>query len=124
MRSIITTVIDQVAALRLALLAPSAGRLQSFLPALTEAAASLDRIQRDLAARPNLPQQRAPASDPEIHSDLMVLRRELRAVAKLIQHGAAFWEAWAKLFGAATGGYTPSGDPQPVAAAGTISVQG
>jgi hypothetical protein len=116
MHLIVKTAIDHVAALRLALLAPSAGNLQSFLPALTETAASLDRIQRELAARPN--------RDPELRSDLKALRRDLRAAGKLIQHGAAFWEAWARRFGAATGGYTPSGEPRPVAASGTISIQG
>jgi hypothetical protein len=116
MRWTIKTVRDQVAALRLALLAPSAEGLQRFLPTLAEAAGCLNRIQEELLTRIN--------QDPGFELELKALKRELRAVTKLIEHGAAFWDAWGKLFGAATGGYTPAGEPRPVAAAGTISVQG
>lgn len=123
MRSTIKTVRDHVAALRLALLSPSPEELQSFLPVLTDAAGCLGTIERGLRL---LPDPRDPPSprDPALARELQALRQDLRTVTKLIEHGAAFWQAWARLFGAATGGYTPSGEPRPVAAAGTISVQG
>jgi hypothetical protein len=117
MRSTIKTVTDRVAALRLALLAPSADELQLFVPILAEAAGSLSTIQQGLSTA-------KAKADPEVNRDLEALKRELRAVRKLIDHGAMFWEIWGKLFGAATGGYTPAGEPRPVAAIGTISVEG
>jgi len=116
MRLSIRTVKNHVAELRLALLAPSPEELQRFLPVLGDAAAYLGMVERELGLRPN--------QDAELRSELHGLKQDLRAVSKLIEHGAAFWEAWAKRFGAATGGYTPSGEPRPVAAAGTISVRG
>jgi hypothetical protein len=117
MRLSIRAVRNHVAALRLALLAPSSEELQRFLPVLADAAGCLSVIQRELGLRPN-------QGDPELGRELKALKQDLRAVGKLIEHGAAFWQAWAKRFGAATGGYTPSGEPRPVAAAGTISVRG
>jgi hypothetical protein len=123
MRLIIKTASDPVAALRLALLAPSPEELQRLLPALADAAGCLSTIQRELSLRPN-PSSPSERDERALGRELKALKQDLRAVSKLIEHGAAFWQAWAKLFGAATGGYTPSGEARPVAATGTISVQG
>jgi len=123
MRSTIKTVRNHVAALRVALLSPSPEELQTFLPVLTDAAGCLGTIERELRLLPD-PRNTRSQDDPDLARELKALRQDLRTVRKLVEHGAAFWQAWAKLFGAATGGYTPSGEPRPVAAAGSISVQG
>jgi hypothetical protein len=121
MQSSIKSIRNHVAALRTTLLRPSPEELQRCLPLLTDAAGCLSRIGRDLESRSNRLHQEG---DLELGRELKALQRDLRAAGKLIEHGAAFWDLWAKLFGAATGGYMPSGEPRPVAAAGTISVQG
>ena len=117
MRSTTKAVRDRVAALRLALLAPSADELQHFVPVLAEAAGYLNSIQQGLSSSKANP-------DPELNRELRALKRELRAVRKLIEHGAMFWNVWGKLFAAATGGYTSAGEPRPVAATATVSVEG
>lgn len=116
MRSNLSTAQSHVQALRRALLSSSPEEIEQCLPLLSEAAGCLTTIQRELALQPD--------QDPGFAGELKTLKQELRVVTKLIEHGAAFWQGWARLFGAATGGYTPSGEPRPVAAVGTVSLRG
>jgi len=44
-----------------------------------------------------------------LRGELGALRNELRIVNRLIEHGAAYYQGWAKLLGAAAGGYMPTG---------------
>jgi hypothetical protein len=115
MRSSVETIREHIEALRLALLAPSPEGIEQCLPALAGAAESLISIQRELNAG---------RRDPELGRELKALEKDLAAVDKLIERGAAFWNQWARLLGSITGGYTPSGEARPVAAAGTISLRG
>jgi len=114
MRSSVETIRKHIEALRLALLAPSPEGMEQCLPVLADAAGSLISIQRELGRS---------GGDPELGRELKALKQDLAAVHKLIEHGASFWNQWAKLLGSLSG-YTPSGEARPVAAAGTISIQG
>jgi hypothetical protein len=113
MRLSVETIRKHIEALRLALLAPSPEGMEQCLPALLDAAAFLAGFQ---------PEYGVP--DSSFLSELKALKKELAAVSKLVQHGAAFWNEWARLLGSVTGGYTPSGEAQPVTAAGTVCLQG
>lgn len=110
MRLSVETIRTQIEALRLTLLTPSLEGIERSLPALQEAATFLAGFQ--------------PVPDNTSLPELKALKKELAAVSKLIEHGAAFWNEWAKLLGSMTGGYTPSGEAQSVTAAGTVSLQG
>lgn len=116
MRSSVETIRKHIEALRLALLAPSPEGIEQCLPALADAAGSLISIQRELIS--------AGRGDSEFERELKALKKDLAAVHKLIEYSAAFWNQWARLLGSMAGGYTPSGEARPVAAAGTISIQG
>jgi hypothetical protein len=56
--------------------------------------------------------------------ELKSLQADLLAVQKLIEHGAAFHSGWARLLGAAAAGYTSSGEAAPLAARGSLAIQG
>jgi hypothetical protein len=105
---------DRVAKMRSVLLTPTPEAIEECLPGLAEAADLLGRVQQDLAA----------GGRRDILVELHALRRELGALAKLIGHGAEFYRGWANLLGAATAGYTPTGEAAPVAPSGRISIQG
>ncbi|MGH9558982.1 MAG: hypothetical protein ACRD30_07045 [Bryobacteraceae bacterium] len=107
---------NQIASLRDALLSASPARIAECAPGLAEAAARLEALERDLRERR--------AVDITLHAELQLLRRELSAVTRTIAQGAEFYRGWAKLLGTAMSGYTPSGEAGPVAAAGSISLQG
>lgn len=116
MRSKLKIARNYVQTLRRALLSPTPEGLEHCLPLLTDAAGCLTTIQRELALTPN--------DDPELAGELKALKQDLRAVNKLIEHGATFWQGWGRLLGSATGGYMPSGEPRPVAPVGSISLEG
>jgi hypothetical protein len=61
---------------------------------------------------------------PELKNELVALRADLARVSRLIESGAALHEGWAKVVGAALGGYTPSGSAAPLTAASRVSVKG
>jgi hypothetical protein len=105
----------ELARVREALISPAPEEIEKCLPALAEAAGCLASIEQDL---------RSTAAPHELAGELTHLRAELKAAAKLIANGAAFYHGWAKLLASAAIGYTPSGDAAPLAAAGTISVKG
>jgi hypothetical protein len=127
-----------VAAVRAALKKPSPDQLMACLPALSEAAGRLSAIETELlrngrTAKQDRPSDNEPDSEwvstsppdsGEITRALKSLKSELRAAVNLIEHGAAFYRGWARLLGAATAGYTPSGEAAPLAAPGSVSVAG
>jgi hypothetical protein len=119
MRTGINAARQHVAALRIALLSRSPEPVEECLPRLVEAAGCLGLIEQQLRTeRPDA------ASVAESVHELNALKRELRAVQKLIEHGAKFYRGWANLLSAATADYTPAGEAAPLSAAGTIWIRG
>jgi hypothetical protein len=116
MRSSISAVRGHIAALRAALLSRSPEPIEECLPRLVEAVGCLSQMERQLRAECAL--------DPESLKELKALKRDLRAVGKLIEHGAKFYQGWANLLSAATTGYTPAGEIAPLSASGTIWIRG
>ena len=98
----------QVEALRLALLTPSPEEVWLCLPGLEEAVRCLTATEQE---SPNT-------------AELRALKSDLRIVTRLIEHGAALHQGWARLLGAVTAGYTATGDAAPVAAFGSLSIVG
>jgi hypothetical protein len=105
----------RVAQMRSALLNPTPEAIEECLPGLAEAADMLGRVQQDLAAG---------AERHNIFMDMQALRRELAELNQLIVRGAGFYGGWAKLLGAATGGYMASGEAAPVKPASKIFIRG
>ena len=99
----------------MALLSPSPEEIERCLPALEEAVRCLAGAEQEL-------------EHPGLGGELNALKNELRIVSRLIEHGAAFYQGWAKLLGAATAGYMPTGEAAPIAGlmngTGNISVRG
>ena len=112
MPSGITSARRHVEALRAALLSPSPEAIERCLPALEEAVRCLTGAEKELRDA----------------AACRALRNELRIVNRLIEHGAAFYQGWAKLLGAATAGYMPTGEAAPIArlmdGTGSVSVRG
>lgn len=109
-----------VAALRAALLCPSPDEIARCAGGLVEAAQCLVFVKGLLET--GLVEEGLPGED--LGPELDALKNELRSVDKLIEHGAAFNRGWARLLGAATAGYTPSGEAASLSVPGAISVQG
>jgi hypothetical protein len=86
------------------------------VPGLSKAAASLSAIEQRLKAQP--------AVSLDHVRELKSLQADLLAVQKLIERGAAFHSGWARLLGAAAAGYTSSGEAAPLAARGSLAIQG
>jgi hypothetical protein len=105
-------------ALRIALLSPSPEEIVNCLPALEEAVSSLHQLEKELLDNNN-PQARL-----EIRVALQALQNDLQIARRLIEHGAALYRGWANLLAAAAGGYVATGAPAPLAAVGTVSLEG
>jgi hypothetical protein len=103
----VASVRESVAALRVALLAPTPELLESQIPALEQAIQLLRRCE---------PQ----GPNPELRA----LAAELRTVAALIEHGITSQHGWARLLAASLSGYQPDGEPSPLTAPGSISITG
>ena len=122
MRSKISVARTHVAALRAALLSPSvdelaAGGIAGCVGGLVEAAQCLGVVEERLRAGDA-------AHHDELRRELGALRNDLRGVRALIEQGAAFYLGLAKLLGAATAGYMPSGAAAPLNASGALSLKG
>ena len=61
---------------------------------------------------------------PLLREELQVLRRELTVVTALMQQAAGYYLGWAKMLGAAIGGYTNHGDVPPLVVESRLSVEG
>ena len=90
------------------------------VPGLSQAAGRLSAIEHRWNAHPVVP---AAVSIDQVR-ELKSLQADLRAVQKLIEHGAAFHRGWARLLGAAAAGYTSSGETAPLAARGSLAMEG
>ena len=117
MRTVLHNLREQAAALHAALLAPSAEGFESHLPALQEAAVTLQR----LFASGTTPDA---SIEPGTRRELEGLARELRSAGRLIAHGLAFQRGLARLLASASSTYRPDGEPVALPAAGSISVRG
>lgn len=92
---------------------PTPEAIEECLPGLAEAAECLRRTESGEGA-----------GDGGILFELHALRRELAGAKKLIERGAAFYQGWANVLGAASAGYTPSGEAAAIPAAQKISIRG
>ena len=107
-----------VGALREALLTPSPEQISGCLPALEESVSALRQLERELDS------ERNPQTRRELRAALSALAGDLRIARRLIEHGAALYQGWANLLAAAAGGYVASGQPAPLTAPGTLSLEG
>ena len=122
----------QLDAVRIALLSPSPEEIVSCLPALEEAVFSLQQLEKELLGDSNpqaVPTQSATGlpegqAQPEIRVALQALQNDLQIAKRLIEHGAALHQGWAKLLAAAAGGYVATGAPAPLTVPGTVSIEG
>ena len=115
MTSDLKTARNHVASLRQALLSPSPEEIERCLPGLAEAAACLGQIEQSLHTTP---------PEPQLAGELKALQRDLKMVARMIEHSANFYRGWASLLGAAAGGYTQRGRAAELPVAATIAVRG
>lgn len=106
---------DKVEALRLALVSPEPQEIAVALPGLEEAALCLAAVEQEI--------RDGQSPTHEVRRELKLLRNDLRISAKLIEHGMAFCQGWAKMLGGGPG-YNQSGQAAPVASGGTLSLQG
>lgn len=101
--------------LRLALLSPAPEDIGAALPGLEEAVRCLATVEQDV---------REGACAPyEVRRELNLLKNELRISARLIEHGVAFCQGWAKMLGAGPA-YTQTGHQAPSQSARTLSLRG
>ncbi len=121
MHSNLKTARTHIERLRGALLSPSPDEIEQCLPGLVEAAACLGLVQQKLKLGEV---EGLGAADPELGRELKALKNDLTAVRRLIEHGASFYQGWAKLLGSATAGYTPTGDAAPISFTGSLSIRG
>ena len=61
---------------------------------------------------------------PQVTAELAALQADLKRAAQLVQSGLALQLGWARVLGAAIGGYTPKGDAAPLTLPAQHSVQG
>jgi hypothetical protein len=102
-----------VAAVRAALQSPWPEELGRGIPRLNEAIVCLEALE--------------PGRDPrkaDLAQELSALRFELGVVRRLVAGGAEFYRGWARILAMAAGSYTPTGDPAPLTAPGSVSVEG
>lgn len=115
MRSRIKQTRKRIEALRRALLSPAAGDVASALAGLDDAVRSLQDVEREMLAG-------AGPSD-DIRRELKLVKNDLRISARLIAHGMAFCEGWARLVGAGPS-YNSAGQTAPVASQGSLMLRG
>ena len=133
-----------VDALRLALQSPSPEELERYLPALEEAVACLQGIEQSLSSKSgnSMSANSAKPAAGDLAGDLdesesadhglqrpmlqqlHALNNELEIAQRLVIHGTAFCDTWARMLGGAAGGYVASGDAAPLSIPGTVSVEG
>lgn len=102
-------------ALRLALLSPSPEEIGSTLAGLEEAARCLESVEQEV--------REGTCASHEVRRELKFLKNDVRISARLIEHGLAFCNGWARMLGAGPS-YTQAGEAAPVEAVGTLSLRG
>ena len=105
----------RIEALRIALVSPSADQIGAALPGLEEAALCLGTVEQELRDGARAPY--------EVRRELKMLKNDLRISARLIEHGIAFCQGWAKMLGAGPA-YTQTGQTARVPCEGTLSLRG
>ena len=115
MRSKIKQARQRIEALRLALISPTPEEMGGVLPGLDEAVRCLATIEQEIREGTPAPY--------EVRSELQMLKNDLRISVRLIEHGLAFCQVWAKMIGAGPA-YTQTGRPAPSRSEGTLSLQG
>lgn len=106
---------ERIEALRLALLSPTPVEIGVILPGLEDAMRCLAAIEQEV---------REGACAPyEVRRELKMLKNDLRITGRLIEHGLAFCQGWAKILGAGPA-YTQAGRPAPAPSEGTLSLRG
>jgi len=107
--------------LRLGLLSPSPEDVLRCLPGLESAIDCLRSVEEELRQSPNSEGR----SSLAIRAELNQFKKDLNMIGRLIAHGAALHEGWARILGAAAGGYLQSGDAAPLSGSGgTLFLQG
>jgi hypothetical protein len=107
----------RVAAVCAALRSPSPEEILSSLPALEQAISSLHEIEQELLESGSL------SKPPELRGTLQGLKRDIRLAQRLAENGAALARGWAKLLAGAAGGYVATGEPVPLHASATVSIE-
>jgi len=102
-----------VAEVRAALQFPSPEELSRGIPLLNEAIVCLQTMEPDRDSR-----------NADLARELGALRFELGVLRRLVEGGAEFYRGWARVLAMAAAGYTPTGAPAPLAAPGSVSVEG
>jgi hypothetical protein len=100
-----------------ALLSPSPEEILSSLPALEQAISCLHEVEQELRDPSAL------AGRPELRSALKALQKDLRLAQRMTENGAALTHGWAKLLAAMAGGYVATGEPVPLQASATVSIE-
>jgi hypothetical protein len=121
MRSRLLNVRQAVAALRAALLVSSIEAMDAQMPALQQAAATLEALRSE-SPRPESLRNESP--EFELRREIEALARELRGSEKLIAQGLALTQGMAGLLAAATAGYRHDGEPAALRPSGTLLVRG
>ena len=106
---------DKVEALRLALVSPEAEGIAVALPGLEEAALCLAAVEQEIREGRGTPH--------EVRRELKLLKNDLRISARLIEHGVAFCQGWAKMLGTSPA-YNQTGHTAPSQLEGTLSLRG
>jgi hypothetical protein len=107
---------ERIQKLRLALQSPSAEDIGAALPGLEEAMCCLQTVEQEVRA--------GGSASYDVRRELQLLKNDLKISGRLIEHGVAFCQGWARLLGAGPS-YTQSGQPASESlAGGTLSLQG
>ena len=106
---------NKVEALRLAMVSPAAEEIAGALPGLEEAVRYLAMVEQETREGATAPY--------DVRRELTLLKNDLRISARLIGHGVAFCDGWAKMLGAGPA-YTQAGNTAPSSSEGTLSLRG
>ena len=97
----------------MALSQPTPSAIEDCVPGLIEAAECLRRFEHNVAG-----------VEQNCLAELRALNREITGARRLMKHGADFYQGWARVLGAASGGYTPAGEATPITSASKILIRG
>jgi hypothetical protein len=114
----VRTALEEV---RKCLMTPTPAKVEECSAYLQEALVSMVAVEKKLQEQPEV------ASDnvvPGVRVELVYVRRELKRVSALLEHAAAFHTSWAGLLGMIGSGYTATGQPVTLSAAGRIALEG
>jgi hypothetical protein len=109
---------ERVQALRVALEGPSAEEIGAALPGIQEAMNCLETVEQEFRA--------GRCASYDVRRELQLLKNDLKVSGRLIEHGVAFCQGWARLLGTGPS-YSHAGrpvrDPRSTAV-GSLSLEG